>query len=262
MRTFYQLLVNTLCVSVINYTVWFAITFYTYLETRSVFATGMVAGIFLVATALTGIWFGSLVDHHPKKLVMQGSSMVSLLLYVVAFGIYQLTPEERFRSPASVVLWLFIVCLMIGVIAGNIRSIALLTLVTALIEEGRRDRANGLVGTTSGVSFLVTSVISGLLVGVSGMFWVLVLAMAVLVLAVVHLALVPVPEREAATVAEAVGNQPTPVPRAKRRPPRRSRRAARSTSAAPCGSSAACRVYSPWWSSAHSTTSWAGSSWR
>ena len=50
-----------------NFTVWFAITFWVYLETRSVFATGMVAGIFLVATALSGIWFGSLVDHHRKK---------------------------------------------------------------------------------------------------------------------------------------------------------------------------------------------------
>ena len=49
-RVFLQLLVNTLLVSVINFTVWFAITFWVYLETRSVLATGMVAGIFLVAT--------------------------------------------------------------------------------------------------------------------------------------------------------------------------------------------------------------------
>jgi DHA3 family multidrug efflux protein-like MFS transporter len=87
------------------------------------------------------------------------------------------------------------VLLMVGVIAGNIRTIALPTLVTVLIDEDTRDRANGLVGTTSGTSFLVTSVISGLLVGIDGMFWVLVLALAVLVAAVVHLALVPVPER-------------------------------------------------------------------
>ena len=77
-RVFLQVLVNTLLVSVINFTVWFAITFYVYLETRSVFATGMVAGIFLVVTAVTGIWFGSLVDHHPKKTVMQVSAAASL----------------------------------------------------------------------------------------------------------------------------------------------------------------------------------------
>ena len=47
-RTFLHLLVNTLVVSVINFTVWFAVTFWVYLETRSVFATGVVSGIFLV----------------------------------------------------------------------------------------------------------------------------------------------------------------------------------------------------------------------
>jgi hypothetical protein len=43
-------------VSVINFTVWFAITFYVYLQTRSVFATGVVSGIFLVMTAMTGMF--------------------------------------------------------------------------------------------------------------------------------------------------------------------------------------------------------------
>ena len=193
MRTFLHLLVNTLLVSVINFTVWFAITFYVYLQTRSVFATGTIAGIFLVSTAATGIWFGSLVDRHDKKVVMQVSAAVSLALYAAAFALYLLTPAERFTDVSSVALWAFIVLLMVGVIAGNVRTIALMTLVTALIEEGRRDRANGLVGTTSGVSFLVTSVISGLLVGADGMRSVLVLALVVLALALVHLGLIPVP---------------------------------------------------------------------
>jgi len=196
-KTFYQLLVSTLHVSVINFTVWFAITFYVYLQTRSVFATGVVSGIFLVMTALTGIWFGSLVDHHPKKTMMQISAVVSFALYAAAFAIYQVTPHESFTDPTSVPLWTFIVLLMFGVIVGNIRTIALPTLVTVLIAEDTRDRANGLVGTTSGISFLVTSVISGVLVAVDGMFWVLVLALVVLAVAVVHLALVPVPERAA-----------------------------------------------------------------
>jgi len=193
-KTFYQLLVSTLLVSVINFTVWFAITFYVYLQTRSVFATGVVSGIFLVLTALTGIWFGSLVDHHTKKTMMQVSAVASLALYIAAFAIYQVTPHDSFTDPTSVALWALIVLLMFGVIAGNIRTIALPTLVTALIAEETRDRANGLVGTTSGVSFLVTSVISGVLVAINGMFWVLVLALAVLVIAVVHLSLVPVAE--------------------------------------------------------------------
>ena len=184
-RVFLHLLVNVLLVSVINFTVWFAITFWVYLETRSVLATGMVAGIFLVATALSGIWFGSLVDHHRKKSVMQASTLVSLALYLAAFVLYQATPKDVFTDPASIRLWVFIVVAMVGVIVGNIRSIALMTMVTVLFEADRRDKANGLVGTASGVSFLVTSVISGLLVAAGDMFYVLLLAMAVMAAAAV-----------------------------------------------------------------------------
>jgi MFS transporter, DHA3 family, multidrug efflux protein len=50
-RTFIQLLVNTLLASVINFTTWFAVTFWVFLETKSVLATGMVAGILLITTA-------------------------------------------------------------------------------------------------------------------------------------------------------------------------------------------------------------------
>ncbi|HEX9999170.1 MAG TPA: MFS transporter [Actinoplanes sp.] len=192
--TFYQILINTLLVSVVNYTVWFAITFSVYLETRSVFATGVVSGIFLVMTSLTGIWFGSLVDHHAKKTMMQASAAVSVALYAAALIHYQTTPRTAFTDPTSVRLWVFIVLLMFGVIAGNIRTIALPTLVTLLIPEDTRDRANGLVGTTTGVSFLVTSVLSGMLIAFGGMVWVLVPAIAVLALALLHLAGVRVDE--------------------------------------------------------------------
>jgi DHA3 family multidrug efflux protein-like MFS transporter len=207
-RAFVHLLVNTLLVSVINFTVWFAITFWVFLETRSVLATGMVAGIFLVTTALSGIWFGSLVDQHRKKTMMQVSAVVSLAFYAVAFTLYQLTSEQTFTNPASVMLWVFIVLSMLGVIAGNIRSIALMTLVTVLIPEDRRDKANGLLGTTLGVSFLVTSVISGLLVAAGAMFYVLLLAMAVLALSVLHLASVRVEDRpEGAVTADAKSSE-------------------------------------------------------
>src|SRR5687768_18429233 len=112
-RAFVHLLVNTLLVSVINFTVWFAITFWVFLETRSVLATGMIAGIFLVATALTGIWFGSLVDHHPKKTVLQVSAAVSLVLYAVSFAVYTVRPPEAFRRTDSLLLWVFVVLLML-----------------------------------------------------------------------------------------------------------------------------------------------------
>ncbi|WP_328991419.1 MFS transporter [Kribbella sp. NBC_01245] len=206
-RTFLHLLGNTLLTSVINFTVWFAITFYVYLETRSVFASAMIAGLFLVMTAFTGIWFGSLVDHHSKKTMMLLSGAASFVLYLVCFAIYQSVPAATFKDPTSVTLWVFVTLLMLGVIAGNIRTIALPTLVTFLIPEDRRDKANGLVGTASGVSFLVTSVISGVLVAAGGMFYVLLLAMAVLLLATVHLWLTSVPSGK---VELAEGEVPEP----------------------------------------------------
>ena len=195
LHTFYHLLGNTLLVSIINFTVWFAITFFVYLETKSVFATGMIAGLYLIATAGTGIWFGSLVDHHKKKTMMTISAIISLVMYAISLAVYLLAPEDAFKDPASVWLWSLVVLLMLGVIVGNIRTIAMPTLVTILIPEDRRDKANGLVGTASGVSFLVTSVISGLLVAWGGMLYVLILAMGVLLAAVLHILKVEVPEK-------------------------------------------------------------------
>src|SRR4029450_1652320 len=98
-RTFLHLLLSTLVVSVMNFTVWFAVTFWVYLEPRSVFPTGLISGIFLVSIAATGIWFGSLVDHHHKKTVMQWSAGVSLLLYAFCLALYLTTPDAVLRHP-------------------------------------------------------------------------------------------------------------------------------------------------------------------
>lgn len=192
---FYHLLGNTLVTSVMNFTVWFAITFFTYLETKSVFATALIAGMYLILTASSGFWFGSIVDHHKKKTAMLGSTIGSLLFYIASFVLYVLAADDAFKDPSSVTLWFFIALLTVGVILGNIRTIAMPTLVTLLIPADRRDKANGLVGSASGVSFLVTSVISGLLVGLSGMFHVLVLAIAVSAAAIIHLLFIDVPEK-------------------------------------------------------------------
>ena len=54
MKAFHHLLANNLIANITNFTVWFALTFWVYIETRSVFATGMIAGIYLVFTAAFG----------------------------------------------------------------------------------------------------------------------------------------------------------------------------------------------------------------
>lgn len=197
MKIFYQLLANTTLASVINFTVWFGITFFVYLQTRSVFATGTISGIYLVLTSLSGFWFGSLVDHHKKKTVMIASSIVSFVFYLASFLIYISTPPDAFKDVSSAILWVFILVIMLGVIAGNIRMIALSTLVTLLVPEKKRDKTNGLVGTASGISFLITSVISGFLVGRSGMHDILLLAVTVTGAIILHLLFTAFPEKKA-----------------------------------------------------------------
>lgn len=204
MTPFHHLLVNNLVANITNFTVWFALTFWIFLETKSVFATGMIAGIYLVLTAALGIWFGSLVDHHRKKRVMMASSAASLLLYAFSLVGYWLAPAGSMTKVAAVPLWLFVFAVMLGVIAGNLRNIALPTLVTLLIPEDRRDKANGLVGMVTGIGFLTTSAISGFLVAWGGMVATLGFALALSVLAIVHLVFVHVDEPH----AEATHDEP------------------------------------------------------
>jgi DHA3 family multidrug efflux protein-like MFS transporter len=169
MSVFHRILVNNLLANITNFTAWFAITFWVFLETGSVFATGMIAGVFLTFTGLLGIWLGALVDHHGKLAVMSGSSLVSLIFFVLSLALMLVAPEDVFANPYGVWLWTLVLLVMGGVIAGNIRAIALPTIVTLLIPEQGRDKANGLVGMVSGIGFLVTSAVSGFLVAWGGM---------------------------------------------------------------------------------------------
>ena len=198
MRPFHQILANSLVQNVTNFTVWFALLFWAFLETRSVMVTGVVGGIYMVLTAGLAIWFGSVVDHHAKKAVMLASSAASLVLYGVAYAARIALPESRIADEGDWPLWLFIVLVMTGVIAGNVRMIALPTLVTALIPEPERAQAHGLVGMVNGVGFVVTSAVSGFLVARGGMEATLLFAMALTALAFLHLLTVRIDEPEPA----------------------------------------------------------------
>ena len=66
-RTFRRLLVNTLVSGVTSSFLWFALTFWVYLETRSVVATGVIGGAFSISAAVLGPAFGTYVDRHRKQ---------------------------------------------------------------------------------------------------------------------------------------------------------------------------------------------------
>ena len=74
---------------------------------------------------------------------MLGSSVVSLFFYSIGFMMLILLPPDTWGDISSVWLWVFIVVSMLGIVFGNIRMIALSTIVTILIPEEGRAKANG-----------------------------------------------------------------------------------------------------------------------
>ena len=93
--------------------------------------------------------------------------------------------------------------MLVGAIAGNLRSVALSTTVTLLVPEDGRDRANGLVGTANGVSFSMTSVFSGLAIGQLGMGACLLIAVVLTALAAAHLLTIRIEEEAPKPSADA-----------------------------------------------------------
>lgn len=196
-RSFYAVLANSLVAFLTNTFVWFAVTFWVYLETESVIAMSVMAGIYTITVAVSGFYLGSLVDRFPKKLVMQAATGSSAVLYVLALAIFVVTPPAELTHAASIPLWIFVVSTLFGAIVGNVRAIALMTLVTIMVPDGERARANGLVGTSNGVAFLASSILSGLAIGYLGVDWMLVSAIVSLLLAIGHLSTVPIPNAPA-----------------------------------------------------------------
>lgn len=194
MKPFYAILINSIVAGITNTFVWFAVTFWVYLETRSVLTTSWMAGIYIGTVAVSGFYLGSIVDHYKKKRVMMLSSIASLVFFALAALVYALTPAEAFKNPGSVVLWIFIVLSLLGALAGNLRYITLPTVVTILVPEDTRDKANGLVGTANGTAFLVASVFSGLAIGLLGIFWTMAAAVGGTLLCILHLSFVKMEE--------------------------------------------------------------------
>lgn len=196
MKTFYIVLLNTFIASVTNNFLWFALTFWVYLETKSVLATSIIAGIYLVITAFSGFWLGGIVDHHKKKISMILSSTATLGFFLLGYLLYISFPESTFTSITNPVLWIIVSLLLLGVIAGNIRNIALPTLVTILVPVAQHDKANGLSGTIMGLSFTVCAVFSGLTLAYLGLNGVLLISLSLTLLALLHLFFVPIPEKK------------------------------------------------------------------
>jgi DHA3 family multidrug efflux protein-like MFS transporter len=199
---FRRLLVNTLASGVTSSFVWFALTFWVYLETRSVVATGVIGGAFSLCSAFIGPAFGTFVDHHRKHTAMVLATAASAACFGLATVVFLAVDASdllRLRSPW---FWVLVALTLVGSVAGSMRGIVLSTCVTLLVPDERRDRANGLVGTVTGVSFAITSVFSGLVIGHLGMGWALYGSLALTVVALVDLVSVAIPGDEPAATAD------------------------------------------------------------
>lgn len=199
MKKFLQVLVNTLIANVTTSFLWFALTFWAYLETQSVIATAVVGGVYMLFVSISSLFFGTLVDKYRKKSVMLFSAAFTLAAYALAGIIYLTVPTEQVANLLSPAFWLFASVILVGSVVENMRNIALSTTVTILVPKDKHANANGLVGTVAGVGFLVTSVFSGLAIGFLGMGWALAIAIIFTFIALLHLYyFVDIPEEEIA----------------------------------------------------------------
>ena len=241
MRIFLQVLINTAAANITTSFLWFALTFWAYLETQSVLATGIIGGVYMLLIALFGMLFGTLVDRHRKHRVMVASAVVTLVAFLVAGALFLAFPESTLIDLGGPWFWLFAGIILLGAVVENLRSIALSTTVTLLVPVERHANANGLVGTVQGMAFMVTSIFSGLAIGLLGMGWALLIALVLTAAALVHLLFIRIPEAAPPPVdREASAHRPAGQRRA--RSPR-------------------CPGSSPSSSSRRSTTSSAASTW-
>ncbi|MDQ0662749.1 DHA3 family multidrug efflux protein-like MFS transporter [Arthrobacter ulcerisalmonis] len=204
-RTFAGILVNTALANITTSYLWFALTFWLYLQTRNVIATGVVGGAYMLLIALSSISFGTFVDRYRKLAVMRFAAGFTLVMFVLSGVMFLLTPAASLLDLGHPWFWIFILIILIGAVVENLRNIALSTTVTILIEPERRAKANGLVGMVQGLMFIVTSLLSGLSVGLLGMGWTIAVALVLTALAFAHLLTLRMPEEVRAAATDAHG---------------------------------------------------------
>src|SRR5688500_14334599 len=108
MRTFHQLVANTLLASVTDNFLWFALTFWVFLETRAVLASAVIGGGYMLMLSISGMFFGTFVDRHRRKVSMLLSSGLSLATFGLASLVFIAAPEGALRDLGNPAFWAFI----------------------------------------------------------------------------------------------------------------------------------------------------------
>ena len=195
-RSFRAVLVNTLIANVTTSFLWYCVTFWMYLETRNVLVTAILGGSYMLGMALFGVPFGSWIDRTRKKRVMVVSQSVTAVFFALAAIVYFLSPREQLLTIGSFPFVAFVLLLLTGAIMESARGIALGTVVTLLVPDSERAKANGLVGMVGGLGFMITSVIAGLAIGQLGMTTSLIISLVLTAGSLAHMVTVAIPEPE------------------------------------------------------------------
>src|SRR5688572_7437898 len=114
MRTFHLLVANSLVASVTNNFLWFALTFWVYLETRSVLASAIIGGGYMLMVAVSGMFFGTFVDRHLRRTSMLLSSSLSLGMFALAGVVYAVAPGSALRDLSHPAFWALVTLVLGG----------------------------------------------------------------------------------------------------------------------------------------------------
>jgi DHA3 family multidrug efflux protein-like MFS transporter len=136
---------------------------------------------------------------------MLGSTLSSVLFFGIAGIMFLLIPERQLLSLSGPWFWLFALVVLVGAVIEQLRNIALSTTVTLLVPPDGRAKANGLVGAVQGIAFLVTSVFSGLSIGMLGMGGTIIIALGVSVVVLAHLLTISIAEPSVVRDADRAG---------------------------------------------------------
>jgi DHA3 family multidrug efflux protein-like MFS transporter len=169
-----------------------------------VIATGVIGGSFSIASAVLGPLFGTFVDRHRKKTALMGTTAVAVVCFTAATVVFAAMSADDLLDLGRPWFWLLVATTLAGSVAAQMRGIALSTCVTLLVPEGARDRANGMVGTVTGISFAITSVFSGLVIGQLGMGWAYAASLVLVVVALLHMATIRIDEPEPSSSEDGV----------------------------------------------------------
>ena len=194
MKHFVRVLLNISVANTSTYLLWSAFSFWIYLETRSVLVLSVLSGTYMLLVTLSSMFFGTIVDKHKKKRVIAGASVVTMALLLMASAIFFLSDTADLSDMSSPAFWLFSLPLLLSALSGNLRAIALSTLVSILVPKQDYGRANGLVGTIQGFGMIANTVFSGLIIGYLGMDWAIMITLLLSAGTLVHLFFLTIPE--------------------------------------------------------------------